>query len=524
MKRIGMAVVCLSVMGTVGTGYAQPNISREDIPADAPADVRQQIERLYSPDPLERAFAARALGQMKTQAAPAIPFLMGMLDDEARPRLPLEAVAYPGPIGLRAARALGRIGEPALPSLMKAVLNDEDRTVRERAAAGIGLMIRRFAAMADPEPQKVSAIVRALIIALKDEHSTTRVRAADGFRYIDDTRAIDPLIEALKDQSAEVRAAAVTALGRRSAMPGHSKLVAKPRGLQALIGALDDQEAEVQHAALRALKAATGYTFGEDGMKWRAWWNEHREEIFGYVWEQIARLHSPDPRERGLAIRELQEMEAGADPAVPFLVALLGDPAKAHLPAGGWNHRIGWLAAMALSQVGQPALEPLLKAALNDEAPKVRENAAKALRRMTRTLITTNDVDKDSNIAQRLINTLHDEHATTRARAAYVLGPLHDSSTDKALIAALKDENADVGLAAVWALGDALVTVEPGKIDKPHVVQPLIAALDHQESEFQYAVRGVLKRLTGYYFEDSAGWLEWWEQNKESIVGGGSLQ
>ena len=75
-------------------------------------------------------------------------------------------------------------------------------------------------------------------------------------------------------------------------------------------------------------------------------------------------------------------------------------------------------------------------------------------------------------------------------------------------------------MSAVWAIGDGLATVSPGHIDKPHLIQPLIAALDHEETKLQRAVRGVLKKLTGYYFEDCTGWQEWWNENREELLSG----
>ena len=43
---------------------AQPNIPRSEIPDDIPTDVKKEIERLYSSDPVERGIAAHALGEM----------------------------------------------------------------------------------------------------------------------------------------------------------------------------------------------------------------------------------------------------------------------------------------------------------------------------------------------------------------------------------------------------------------------------------------------------------------------------
>ena len=64
-------------------GHSQPKIPREDIPSKIPAVVRDKIEGLYSQDPRERTLAAVSLGEMGANASAAIPFLLGLLDDNA---------------------------------------------------------------------------------------------------------------------------------------------------------------------------------------------------------------------------------------------------------------------------------------------------------------------------------------------------------------------------------------------------------------------------------------------------------
>ena len=78
MKSVTTISAFLSVVVVISMaliGYAQPNIPKEDTPSDIPADVRQQIERLYSSRSGDRAKAAYYLGGMGERAAPAIPFL-----------------------------------------------------------------------------------------------------------------------------------------------------------------------------------------------------------------------------------------------------------------------------------------------------------------------------------------------------------------------------------------------------------------------------------------------------------------
>lgn len=78
VKGILVVLVGISLM-VVGLSYAQPKIPKSSIPSRIPPEVREQIERLYSQDPVERGYAAYELGEMGAKAAPAVPFLIGIL-------------------------------------------------------------------------------------------------------------------------------------------------------------------------------------------------------------------------------------------------------------------------------------------------------------------------------------------------------------------------------------------------------------------------------------------------------------
>jgi hypothetical protein len=82
-RRIFTLLLLVFVMDGVGIGFAQPIIPREAIRSHTPADVKQQIERLYSSSPLDRADAANCLGEMGERAVAAAPFLLGLLGDRA---------------------------------------------------------------------------------------------------------------------------------------------------------------------------------------------------------------------------------------------------------------------------------------------------------------------------------------------------------------------------------------------------------------------------------------------------------
>jgi hypothetical protein len=55
---------------------------KESIPSNITGDLRKQIKRLYSDDPVERAYGVIEIGKLPSQAVPSIPYLMGILDDK----------------------------------------------------------------------------------------------------------------------------------------------------------------------------------------------------------------------------------------------------------------------------------------------------------------------------------------------------------------------------------------------------------------------------------------------------------
>ncbi len=73
---IGVSVIC------IGLSYAQPQISKEDIPANIASDVKEAIEMLYSSDAQKRVEGVEQLRRMeKDHATPAIPYLIEILND-----------------------------------------------------------------------------------------------------------------------------------------------------------------------------------------------------------------------------------------------------------------------------------------------------------------------------------------------------------------------------------------------------------------------------------------------------------
>ena len=166
------------------------------------------------------------------------------------------------------------------------------------------------------------------------------------------------------------------------------------------------------------------------------------------------RLSSPDPRERAEAACRLSRQHADAAPAIPMLLAVLGDDVRVsgvrcrmeEGARGGVETSPAQEAANALGDIGNPAVPGLLTA-LERGDPKTRRFAAVAL----------GDVDQ---IAERprvvgaLIQGLTDGHPKVREHSAWALGEIEDRAAVQPLLSALNDSDPRVRARAAWALGE----------------------------------------------------------------------
>ncbi|GCE12005.1 HEAT repeat domain-containing protein [Tengunoibacter tsumagoiensis] len=125
--------------------------------------------------------------------------------------------------------ALAAIGQPAFPSLL-AMLTDEDDNVREGGASAL-------AELYDPQA------IDPLINALQDKKHLVRAHAADALAKLGNKRAIKPLIVLLADDSWYVRTRAIFALGQL----GGSSVFAS------LTNTLEDQDPRIRSAAVSVL-------------------------------------------------------------------------------------------------------------------------------------------------------------------------------------------------------------------------------------------------------------------------------
>ena len=203
-------ILTISIMNLVLLATAQMKISKDKIPANIPADVKKQIEKLYSEDFLARKNAARKLGEMKAEAA--IPFLIALLPDNT---VDADNVT----VGEQSAQALGQIGKPAVEPLIEALKNQDD-SAKSNAAAALGLTedlravepllalfknspaLIRFSALGPMSKIKDPRVLDFLIATANDKtmHWYNRSEVLRTLSTMKEPKAFDALLDALKNE------------------------------------------------------------------------------------------------------------------------------------------------------------------------------------------------------------------------------------------------------------------------------------------------------------------------------------
>ena len=300
----------------------QAEISAKLARGSMPRELREQIIRLHSRDPKQRAAAASHLGKMAMGAAPAVPYLVRLLRDDTPVQVshylgggyysstdttPAEeasralaeigggatdalvfALKDPHPDVRRlAAKALGQIGEISAVSFLIELLNDPDRGVRATAAIALGNYRHPMAA------QKIME-------AYPHANASARTDMIFALAHIDDILAVPFLIQQAKDPVPDVRAAIMLALGKLRDARGIPALLLglkdsdeitranaayalgayySPEVVDALIKALGDHAPRVKAAAVESLVGMSGMNYGSDQTRWQKWWREQRKAM-----------------------------------------------------------------------------------------------------------------------------------------------------------------------------------------------------------------------------------------------------
>jgi HEAT repeat protein len=254
--------------------------------------------------------------------------------------------------------------------------------------------------------------VGTAIKKLKDPTAAVRLAAVEKLRSRHDARAVDPLIACLADQDADVRKAVIEALGEFN----------DPRAIEPLITCLATDDRQTIIDALGKLgRARSG-----DRLISRLQNKDTAPYMAAAVIEALGGLRYP--------------------PAVDALLPSLASE----------TDEISNAAIDALSQIGVPAVEPLI-AALKDPKAQVRERAAEALGRIG-----------DARAVEPLITCLKNPGLDQPAADGQDMSNSDESDDQKKAHA---EENAQVRQKASEALG---------KLGKP-AVEPLLACLDEKD-------------------------------------------
>jgi hypothetical protein len=156
-------------------------------------DVDANIKALKDKDSSVRVKAAESLG--KIADARAVDSLIETLNDEN------------SDVRKQAAWALGEIDDPrAVDPLSYTSVKDADYYVREEAKS---VLQKNTVGGNKVDSRSVNPIIGAL----KDENQDVRIRAAEALGQIKKATAVDSLIEALNDENSDVRKQAAWALG-----------------------------------------------------------------------------------------------------------------------------------------------------------------------------------------------------------------------------------------------------------------------------------------------------------------------
>jgi HEAT repeat protein/beta-lactamase regulating signal transducer with metallopeptidase domain len=329
-------------------------------------------------------------------------------------------VVVPGVSG-RAARASDVVGMPEEPTAASA---SHDSSARA-SVSPVGDVAASRARRAD------STVVLALIARVKDEDADVRAAAAQALGKLEDPRAVPALVGALADGEAKVRAAAAEALGKFS----------DPRAVKGLTKLLGDSELDVRKASLEAL---TEYESGVPASAITPLLADPDADLRHSAAHALGQLHD---RSAGSALAPLvRDPSSDVRQAAIASIADLHDIAHASaiVPAlSDANADVRQQALAALADLRQPIPDATLLALLRDTNADVRAKAA--------------DVAGERSAVAAipsLRRLLDDADRDVRENAVSALANIADDAAIDALRAALGSKDAKVRRAATEALGE----------------------------------------------------------------------
>lgn len=454
------------------------------------------MDMLSDKDARVRSSAARALGNIGSEAKRALPALVNAFGDQD------ESVYR------TAEDALNKIGpatKEAVPELIK-LLGHENSRVRSGA----------INVLANIEPEKTAA-VPALVKALSNKDKRIRASSAKALRALGAaaSSAVPTLIKAVADENESVRESAGQAL---------YEIVRETRDtLPALIKAVEHDNEWVRLWAawiLVSLKPAIEDTVAEDAILVLVKAFQHESVFYEYRDDVAETIAESDiaPAAKKAAVpaltKALEDEDKGVRLEVAQALGSIGTEAKDAIPAlikawGDEDQDLQKRVSEALQKIGPAAKEavPALTKLLADEKNEVRKNA----------IVTLANIHPEKKAAvPYLVEALRDEDKRVRSGSAEALELIGPAAKDAvpALIKALGDEYEAVWEPAWQALlkiaqeeKDAVPELVKGLADENKYVRYFVAMiLSYMKPPIEETIPVLIRALTD---ESAPSWVFW---------------
>jgi HEAT repeat protein len=360
--------------------------------------------------------------------------------------------------------------------------------------------------------EQAAELVPHFIRSLKSPSTDTRKGAISALAEIGGPRALEPLINALKDINAPVREAALRTLDKKYQDWGSGKAARKlipyfaralqsksestrvhaakvlaeikgPQVVQPLIKAIKDKSSKVKEIAVNGLAESDNPAVVKPligAVNDKGW------KVRNAAVKALGRLHTPGAAEIGPLINALQDKVLSVrksavealgqkkdDRVIEPLVAALKDTGTTVQEA----------AAKVLGERKEPrAVKPLIQL-LKSRNQKVRTSAYQALEKLG-----------DFLPVESLIKLLKDKDYKLRNSARDLLVKIKNHGAVEVLITSLKSGDTNVRKAIIYILG---------KLKDPRAVEPLVEILNSRDRWERKNVEEALKSITGALVEQN---------------------
>lgn len=336
-----------------------------------------------------------------------------------------------------------------------------------------------------------SALVDKLLALLQNaESSSLRSHAAHALSWCSDSRAVNPLIAALKDEDADVRWYAAFALGT----------LGDHRAVEALIVAYEDTHPRVRESALRALAKIAVEDDRSIELLIKALGDEDAPTRYTAVSvvEKIRNERLIEPLVALLAdsaslYPAKEVLIAFGQAAVPALMVALIDTKigrqyqknTSSIPfAGEGRGEVSYNAAEVLGEIGDIRPLPLLMWLVEHDSEvgeahygsKVRHVAADAIKK----------IQKQHQRVAPLVSALQSNDSATHIGVAFALGLLGDQRAVEPLLQALQNENKRIR----WGAANLL-----GRLGDARAIVPLLTALTDEDSSVSSSAADALQKF-----------------------------